>query len=41
MSSLASTLKNIVLPSAVGDPVRLGALWEAGPAALVFLRHYG
>ncbi len=24
-----------------GAPVRLGSLWEEGPAVIVFLRHYG
>ncbi len=24
-----------------GNPVRLGMLWESGPAVLVFLRHFG
>jgi hypothetical protein len=24
-----------------GEPVRLGSLWEEGPAIVVWLRHYG
>jgi hypothetical protein len=24
-----------------GEPVRLGSLWEEGPAVIVWLRHYG
>ncbi len=31
----------IELPDTDGRSVRLGSLWEAGPAVLVFLRHYG
>lgn len=40
-SSLAQRLAPIVLPDASGGEVRLGSLWEQGPAVLVFLRHYG
>jgi hypothetical protein len=39
--SLAETLAPIVLPDASGREIRLGSLWERGPAVLVFLRHYG
>ena len=34
-------LGKLELEDAAGGSVRLGALWEASPAALVFLRHYG
>jgi hypothetical protein len=40
-SFLAATLARIVLPDAGGREIRLGSLWERGPAVLVFLRHYG
>jgi hypothetical protein len=40
-TSLAARLAGITLPDADGQLVRLGALWETGPAVLVFLRHYG
>ncbi len=40
-ASLAEKLAPIVLPDANGGEVRLGELWEHGPAVLVFLRHYG
>ena len=40
-SSLAAALADISLPDVDGRDVRLGSLWEAGPAVLVFLRHYG
>jgi hypothetical protein len=40
-SSIASRLADITLPDVDGTPTRLGSLWEAGPAVLVFLRHYG
>ncbi len=39
--SLAAALAGITLPEATGPDVRLGTLWEDGPAVLVFLRHYG
>jgi hypothetical protein len=29
------------LPDVDHQPVKLGSLWSAGPAVLVFLRHYG
>jgi hypothetical protein len=37
----AAELGEITLPDQDGREVRLGSLWEAGPAALVWLRHYG
>ena len=37
----ADELANIVLPDQDGNDVRLGDLWSDGPAALVWLRHYG
>jgi len=40
-SSLAAALATVSLPDVDGREVRLGALWESGPAVLVFLRHYG
>jgi len=39
--TLAARLAPIELPDVDGRTVRLGSLWERGPAALVFLRHYG
>jgi prostamide/prostaglandin F2alpha synthase len=30
-----------VLPDDEGNEVRLGELWEDGPAVIVWLRHYG
>ncbi len=39
--TLSATLAGISLPEAGGDIVRLGSLWDEGPAILVFLRHYG
>lgn len=39
--SLSAALAPIVLPDADGRPIRLGSLWEARPAVVVFLRHYG
>jgi hypothetical protein len=39
--SLSSALAPIVLPDPDGREVRLGWLWEEGPAVVVFLRHYG
>ena len=39
--TLSATLAAIELPDPDGQDVRLGTLWEAGPAVLVFLRHYG
>ena len=37
----ATAIENIVLPDDQGNDVRLGSLWEEGPAVLVWLRHYG
>lgn len=37
----AATLADIVLPDQDGNETRLGDLWRDGPAALVWLRHYG
>jgi len=34
-------IENIELLDTEGQPVRLGSLWEDGPAVLVWLRHYG
>ena len=39
--TLSATLAPIELPNPDGDSIRLGSLWEDGPAVLVFLRHYG
>ena len=39
--ALSESLANVVLPDADGHDVRLGSLWETGPAVIVFLRHYG
>jgi hypothetical protein len=39
--ALAAKLAPIVLPDALGEPVRLGSLWERRKTVLVFLRHYG
>jgi hypothetical protein len=37
----ADALADLVLPDHDGNDVRLGDLWHDGPAALVWLRHYG
>jgi len=37
----ADALAGIALPDQDGKEVRLGELWRAGPAVLVWLRHYG
>lgn len=37
----ASELAQIVVKDLDGAEVRLGSLWEDGPATVVFLRHYG
>jgi hypothetical protein len=37
----ADGLADIVLPDHDVNDVRLGDLWRDGPAALVWLRHYG
>lgn len=39
--SVSSALAPIRLPDLEGREVRLGSLWEAGPAVLIFLRHFG
>jgi hypothetical protein len=36
-----SAIEDIELRDVHGEPVRLGSLWEEGPAVLVWLRHYG
>lgn len=41
MSTLSAALAGVVLPDTEGREVRLGSLWEDGPAVVVFLRHYG
>jgi hypothetical protein len=37
----ASALAELTVKDLDGADVRLGSLWEDGPAVLVFLRHYG
>ena len=37
----AEPLTDLVLPDQDGNDVRLGDLWQDGPAVLVWLRHYG
>jgi len=37
----ADELAEVVLPDHDGNAVRLKDLWQDGPAALVWLRHYG
>jgi hypothetical protein len=37
----ASGLADLVVQDLDGNEVRLGSLWEDGPAVLVWLRHYG
>ena len=39
--TLSAALADIVLPDSDGREIRLGTLWEAVPAVVVFLRHYG
>ncbi len=39
--SVSARLAGITLSDADGRAIRLGSLWERGPAVLVFLRHYG
>lgn len=34
-------LADLIVKDAEGADVRLGDLWSARPAVLVFLRHYG
>ena len=40
-ATLSGSLADIVLPDTDEHHVRLGSLWENGPAVIVFLRHYG
>jgi len=35
------TLGALELLDVDGNPVRVSSAWEAGPAVLVFLRHFG
>jgi hypothetical protein len=37
----ADTFAAVTLPDDQGRGVRLGSLWEEGPAVIVWLRHYG
>ena len=39
--TLSAALSGITLPDTEGQDVRLGTLWQAAPAIVVFLRHYG
>jgi hypothetical protein len=39
--TFSARLAGIVLPDCDGKEIRLGTLWEANPAVVVFLRHYG
>lgn len=39
--TLASALAGVTLPDPDGTLLRLGELWDSGPAVVVFLRHYG
>jgi len=39
--SLCGKLAMIALPDCDGREVLIGSLWNARPAVLVFLRHYG
>ncbi len=40
-TTLSAALADIALPDTEGREIRLGDLWQEGPAVLVFLRHYG
>lgn len=40
-ASVSSALAAIQLPDSDGVAWRLGTFWDATPAVLVFLRHYG
>jgi hypothetical protein len=40
-SSDTTAIEKVELLDVEGQPVRLGSLWEDGPAVLVWLRHYG
>ena len=39
--TLSAALAGITLPDTNGQETRLGSLWHAAPAIVVFLRHYG
>jgi hypothetical protein len=39
--TFSARLADITLPDADERPIRLGSLWAAQPAVIVFLRHYG
>jgi hypothetical protein len=39
--TFSARLADITLPDADERSVRLGSLWAAQPAVIVFLRHYG
>ncbi len=39
--NVAAALAPLEVLDLEGAPVRLGSLWEEGPAVIVFLRHYG
>jgi hypothetical protein len=36
-----TTLEQMTLPDHLGEPYRLGDLWEDKSIVLVFLRHFG
>jgi hypothetical protein len=36
-----AAIADIELLDVDGEPVRVGSLWEEGPAVIVWLRHYG
>lgn len=38
---VSTALGPITLPDHTGREIRLGSLWQSGPAAIVWLRHYG
>lgn len=40
-SATSAAIADIQLLDADGNPVRLGSLWDDGPAVIVWLRHYG
>lgn len=40
-TTISSALADLELPDADNTLVRLGSLWERGPAVVVFLRHWG
>ena len=39
--TLSASLAPMELPDSDGRVIRLGSLWEQGPAVIAFLRHYG